>query len=85
MLLCASCFAETVATSQNKGGGLMVLTDLKCKRENTRIIYSQHPGYNTITGCWFIDELFVHVFWDDGDFRSYPIANWSVKDKKETY
>lgn len=85
MLISAACFAETVATSENQGGGLMVLTDIPCKDKRTFVVYSQQPRTKTITGCWFTDDQFVHVVWQDGDFRSYSFGIWTVKQKKESY
>lgn len=69
--------AATVATLPNKGGGQIVLTDIKCRSMSGNVAYGTHPNMSTLFGCWFADDIFVHVTWSDGDTRSYPInAGW---------
>lgn len=65
-----------VATLQNKAGGSIVLTS-KASSEcepSQRIAYSTNPDGGTVFGCWFNDEVMVHIDWRGGEFRSYPIG-----------
>jgi hypothetical protein len=70
--------ADTVATMNNDGGGIMVLTDVPCKDGGGYHMYSQSPNYRTLFGCWWSDSSMVHVTWYDGEVRSYPLALWRV-------
>jgi len=85
MLALVSSLAQAgiIAITKNDANGLMVLTDVKCSQKTGRVIYSEIPGANTIFGCWFADELMVHVEWSTGDTRSYPISIWQVIKKQQ--
>lgn len=74
--------AETFATQANKGGGLIVLTTVKCSQRSGMVAYSTVPGASTMFGCWFFDENFVHVTYNDGDTRSYPKTGWTFAKPK---
>lgn len=74
--------ADTFATTPNKGGGLIVLTTIKCSARNGLVAYSTHPQSSTQWGCWFYDENFVHVTYNDGDTRSYPKTVWTFPNVK---
>jgi hypothetical protein len=85
MLIASSCQAGTVATAVNDAGGLIVLTDEKCGRiSDSFFVYSTNPKMNTISGCWKVDENFVHIFWDDGSSRAYEFGQWDMKKTKKT-
>ncbi len=88
LLLCllmaiGTAHAATVAESRNKGGGKMVLTDIKCSSQTGYVAYSVVPNQSTLGGCWFVDDQFVHIRWSDGDYRAYPIENWEIKQDKK--
>lgn len=78
LFVCSSAFADTAAYLQNQAGGQIVLTDTLCSGAGTTYMaYSSIPGRQTIWGCWFSDQVNVHIRWNDGDFRSYSLdANW---------
>ena len=76
-LLAGIVHADTVATSTNKAGGLLVLTDISCK-EGGFYAYASANGASTLFGCWWSDQTMVHILWKDGDVRSYPLQNWDV-------
>ena len=83
-LLCGSAYADTVATLRNKSGGLIVLTDVPtdtCKGF-TAAAYATTENNKTLWGCWFSDDLMVHVRWDDGDTRAYPISAFDIDAQK---
>ena len=74
--------AESIAYLANKGGGRIVITDEVCSNQKGKIAYTTGDS-NTILGCWFIDDLYVHIVWaDDGKMRSYPLENWILMPKK---
>ena len=77
---CAS--ADTIATLENKGGGLIVLTDVICRNESGYYVYSQQPSAATQFGCWWSDDSMVHVTWSDGDVWSYPISHFRINPTK---
>lgn len=77
-LVLSVCNAETLATTRNNGGGLIVLTDVDCEKKNGYIAYSNHPTARTQFGCWWSDSTMVHITWADGDFRSYELSGWNV-------
>jgi hypothetical protein len=75
--------ADTVATLKNQGGGQIVLTDIKCRTMSGMVAYGTHPNNSTLFGCWFLDDIFVHITWSDGDTRSYPrTAGWYFPNAK---
>jgi len=78
----SSASAESIAYLANKGGGRIVITDEACSNQKGKIAYTTGDS-NTILGCWFIDDLYVHIVWsDDGKLRSYPLENWTLMPKK---
>jgi len=78
----SSASAESIAYLANKGGGRIVITDEACSNQKGKIAYTTGDS-NTILGCWFIDDLYVHIVWaDDGKLRSYPLENWILMPKK---
>ena len=85
VIACLACLsitvqADTVATLRNKGGGLIVLTDVQTEvcKDFAGSVYSTNENSKTLWGCWFSDDLMVHVKWNDGDIRSYPISAFEV-------
>lgn len=84
LLLATAAHAETIATAQNDGGGIMVLTDIKCKDSKSLVAYSTTNNNKTLLGCWFLDDNFVFIIWNDGDVRTYPFGIWVTKIKGKT-
>ena len=78
LLTCSSVQAGTVATAENRSGGTTVLTDVPCKNEKGLYVYSQSPRSPTLFGCWWSDDAMVHITWQDGEFRSYPLHIFNI-------
>jgi len=78
-------FGETLATAVNRDGGMLVLTDVKCKNKNSFIAYTFASNGSTTLGCWISDDSFVMIQWSDGDIRTYPIGIWQVKKSGNTF
>lgn len=81
-LICTFSHAGTVATAVNNGGGMIVLTDNKCNHREGMIAYTNDNQGRTTLGCWFPEDTFVFIHWNDGDVRTYPYAIFNVKQKK---
>ena len=82
LLLATNLHAETVATAQNDGGGILVLTNVKCNDKKSMVAYTTITSSSkTLFGCWFVDDNFVFIAWSDGDTRTYPFYIWDVKKK----
>lgn len=84
LLAPVTALAGVLATINNDGGGKIVLTDMKCKAvENALVAYATNPKGSTLTGCWTLDENFVHILWDDdGKIRSYELHLWEVSKRR---
>ena len=72
--------ASTVAFMNNRAGGVIVLTDVKCDKKSF-VAYSNTSTGKTTMGCWFADDAFVFVRWADGDVSTYPFSEWTMKAK----
>lgn len=85
LLAPAVAFSAIVATLENDSGGQIVLTDSQCTTlRDARIAYATSPKFSTLTGCWTVDEDFVHILWDDDKrIRSYEIYLWKVRSKPQ--
>lgn len=72
--------ADTVATLRNKAGGYIILTDVATERCRGFVgaAYATMDNNQTQWGCWFSDDLMVHIRWSDGDTRAYPVDDFSV-------
>lgn len=71
--------ADIAATLNNKGGGKLVLTNDVCANYPTMYLaYSSIPNRQTLWGCWYSDKIYVHIRWDDGDYRTYPLEWWTI-------
>jgi hypothetical protein len=72
--------ADTVATLQNKAGGVIVLTDVSTERCRgfAGAVYATADNSQTYWGCWFSDDMMVHIRWADGDTRAYPLEKFTV-------
>jgi hypothetical protein len=84
LMLCAGmAHADIIATLRNKAGGLIVLTDVsidRCKNY-AGTAYATGSDSKTTWGCWFSDDLMVHVRWTDGDTTAYPLENFTVNEE----
>ena len=78
MLIAGIANADTAAYLANKGNGQIVLTDTVCANYPTMFVaYSSVPNSTTLWGCWYSDDINVHIRWNDGDYRAYSLnANW---------
>ena len=85
-LVCGTAQADTVAIMRNNGGGIMVLTDLQTPecRSFVGAVYTMTSRNETLWGCWFSDDLMVHVRWSDGDTRAYPVSGFEVHQRNAT-
>ena len=80
LALCGVVHAETIATLKNKAGGYIILTDVATDRCSGFVgaAYTTRSDNQTTWGCWFSDDMMVHIRWYDGDTRAYPIDDFSV-------
>lgn len=81
--LCTFAHADTIATMKNKAGGLIILTDVvttQCKGF-VGAAYATADDNKTSWGCWFSDEIMVHIRWHDGDTRAYLIDSFNVNEE----
>lgn len=80
LALCGVVNAETIATLKNKAGGYIILTDVATDRCRGFVgaAYATMENNQTTWGCWFSDDMMVHIRWYDGDTRAYPIDDFSV-------
>lgn len=70
--------ADTLATTLNNAGGLLVLTDVPCEGTRQYHAYTSHPTAETQFGCWFSDSSMVHITWRNGSVRSYDLNGWDI-------
>ena len=80
-LWCGLANADIIATLKNKAGGLIILTDVKTDKCKNGVAYSYGSSNTTYWGCWFTDELMVHVRWTDGETTAYPIENFTITEE----
>jgi hypothetical protein len=83
LALCCSAHADTIATLKNRAGGQIVLTDVETTQCKGFVgaAYSTGDNNQTTWGCWFSDDLMVHIRWYDGDTRAYPLVNFVVNEE----
>ena len=74
LLCCNAAHADTAATMTNANNGITVFTDVPCNAGKGFITYAQSPTSSTLYGCWWSDDIMVHVTYSDGDVRSYPFS-----------
>lgn len=80
LLLATNVSAAVIAEANNSGGGRLVLTDTPCTTNSGAVAYSTLATGRTLMGCWAVDDLYVHIRWQDNDLRSYPIEIWRLID-----
>lgn len=81
LLACSLAHADTIATANNSSGGMIVLTNSKCTSRDGLVAYTNDSLGRTILGCWFAEDSFVFVAWNDGDVRTYPYGIFVIKQK----
>lgn len=79
-LVTSTAGAGTVAMMKNSAGGVIVLTDVKCDKKSL-VAYANANTGKTMMGCWFADDNFVFIRWNDGEISTYPFTEWSYKQK----
>ena len=72
--------AEIIAVLRNRAGGTIALTDVSTQKcgSTSRAAYSTSPSNETAWGCWFLDDLMVHITWLDGKTWSYPVESFHI-------
>ena len=82
LLFSFNAHADTVAWLENQSGGKIVLTDATCPDDPRQFTaYGTSPSISTQFGCWFSDDMMVHITWSkSGNFKSYPLELWNVND-----
>jgi hypothetical protein len=83
LAFCGFAHADTVATLKNKAGGLIILTDVVTEqcRNFVGAAYTTRSDNQTSWGCWFSDDMMVHIRWHDGDTRAYPIDSFTINEE----
>lgn len=85
LLFCGMAHADSIATLNNKAGGMIVLTDVPCKNDMGFYSYASSQTSSTQFGCWWSDDTMIHIVWlADKDLRSYPISAFTVNIEKAT-
>lgn len=76
--------AEIIATMKNQAGGLIYLTNNvtdKCRPQ--RVMFANNSDGKSIWGCWFVDEVVVHVRWEDGGTSAFPVDAFTLVKKNK--
>jgi hypothetical protein len=90
LLLCiffsASAVAKDVAVMPNRAGGGVVLTNEDCylkgkNYEGLKRSYAVANGGQTIDGCFYLENDFVVLGYEDGTKYRYPIAQFQLLEK----
>ena len=87
-LLCAPHIANAEAWFiPNKNNGQIVITDTECyfkgkTYKNLKSSYARTSGGETIHGCWYYADNFVHVIYEDNTSYTYPLTGF---EKLETF
>jgi hypothetical protein len=83
LLAFSSVRAEPYLSATNEGGGEIILTTFTpTSCDGLKAMYSMLPSGVVYHGCWaYINEK-IHVKYEDGERRVYPIDNFVVKGKK---
>lgn len=79
-----SAHATIIASMPNQVGGRIDLYDIKtpagidgCK--DSLIAKSWGNGGADIVGCWRTNDDLVVVKWENGQYRTYPMSNFTLK------
>lgn len=82
VLVSTSAFCEPIAYTMNEGGGKIVITNEQCNGSTYKLAYATHPNTNTQFGCWYSDQIGIHINWNTSGLRSYDYSGWSMVNKK---
>lgn len=77
--------ADVIATLENRAGGLIYLTDVATKgcSSNMKAVYATSKEGKSIWGCWFVDDVSVHIKWDSGDSSAFPASAFTLMKKSK--
>lgn len=84
LLAASAAHAEIIATMPNKAGGMLYLTNNvteKCKPFRT--MFANNSEGKSIFGCWFLDEVVIHVRWEDGGTSAFPVEAFTLVKKNK--
>lgn len=83
LLAYSSVRAEPYLSAANEGGGEIILTTYTVAScDGLKAMYSMLPSGVVYHGCWVYINEKIHVKYEDGERRVYPIDNFVVKGKK---
>lgn len=77
--------ADVIAIMENRAGGLIHLTDVAIKScgSNSKAVYATSKEGKSIWGCWFVDDVSVHIKWDSGDSSAFPASAFTLMKKSK--
>ena len=84
LLAAGTAHAEIIATMPNKAGGLIYLTDVsseKCKPWRT--VFANNDSGKSIWGCWFLDDVVIHIKWDDSGTSTFHAGSFTLMKKNK--
>ena len=84
LLFAGAAQAEIIATMPNKANGMIYLTNNvteKCKP--MRVMFANDDVGKSIWGCWFIDDVVVHIKWDDGTTSAFRAGSFTLVKKNK--
>jgi hypothetical protein len=73
----------TIAFNDKIERQIVVLTDQPCPTmPRLKHAYMALVSASTQYGCWQQDDFMIHVYWDFGEIKSYPIKSFEFKSSK---
>ena len=83
LLVASAVRAEPYLSATNQGGGEIILTTYTVAScDGLKAMYAMLPTGVVYHGCWaYINEK-IHVRYEDGERRVYPIDHFVVKGQK---
>jgi hypothetical protein len=85
-LILLSLLASTTAFAdswyiENDAGGQIIITDDECWLKGKQFpslhkAYARTYGGNTYNGCWYYKDGIVHVAYEFGEERTYPVNDF---------
>ena len=81
LLICISSLAnaDVVATSEMTNGYRLFLFNTKNHCENGYDAMLAGGKTRPLGGCWLYEEGKIYLYYDDKDFRIYPIESFNVR------
>lgn len=85
LLAAGMAHAEVIAKMPNKAGGFLYLTDVSTKgcSANSKAMFANSSDGKSIWGCWFLDDVVIHVRWDDGGTSAFPVEAFTMVKKNK--